>query len=52
MDCEAWTCGAAWELCAVLAAGTAAILPTPLAAWAANILFLSAALYLLLTVRT
>jgi LPS export ABC transporter permease LptG len=34
------------------AAGAAAILPTPLAAWAANILFLSAALYLLLTVRT
>jgi LPS export ABC transporter permease LptG len=35
-----------------VAAGTAAMLPTPLAAWGANLLFLSAAVYLLLTVRT
>ncbi len=35
-----------------LAAGTAAMLPTPLAAWGANLLFLSAAVYMLLTVRT
>ena len=33
-------------------AGTAAMLPTPLAAWGANLLFLSAAIYMLLTVRT
>jgi len=35
-----------------VAAGTAAMLPAVLAAWAANLLFLSAAVYLLLTVRT
>ena len=35
-----------------IAAGTAAMLPTPLAAWGANLLFLSAAVYMLLTVRT
>jgi LPS export ABC transporter permease LptG len=35
-----------------LAAGIAAMLPTPLAAWGANLLFLFAAVYMLLTVRT
>jgi lipopolysaccharide export system permease protein len=35
-----------------VALGTAALLPAPLAAWAANILFLAVALYLVLTVRT
>jgi LPS export ABC transporter permease LptG/LPS export ABC transporter permease LptF len=35
-----------------LAAGTAGMLPTALAAWGANLLFLFAAVYMLLTVRT
>jgi LPS export ABC transporter permease LptG len=35
-----------------LAAGSASLLPAPLAAWAANILFAATAAYLLLTVRT
>ncbi len=35
-----------------LAAGSAALLPAPLAAWAANLLFLAGAVYLMLTVRT
>lgn len=35
-----------------LAVGQAALLPAMLAAWAANLLFLAAALYLTLTVRT
>jgi lipopolysaccharide export LptBFGC system permease protein LptF len=35
-----------------LAVGTAGLLPAPLAAWSANILFLIAAGYLTLTVRT
>jgi LPS export ABC transporter permease LptG len=35
-----------------LAVGQAALLPAPLAAWAANLLFLAAAGYLTLTVRT
>ena len=35
-----------------IAMGSAAVLPAPLAAWAANILFLAGAVYLMLTVRT
>jgi LPS export ABC transporter permease LptG/LPS export ABC transporter permease LptF len=35
-----------------MAVGAAGVLPAPLAAWAANLLFLAAALYLTLTVRT
>jgi LPS export ABC transporter permease LptG/LPS export ABC transporter permease LptF len=35
-----------------VAAGSAGLLPPPLAAWAANILFLAAAVWLILTVRT
>lgn len=35
-----------------LAAGNADLLPPPLAAWAANLLFLAVALYAILTVRT
>jgi lipopolysaccharide export system permease protein len=35
-----------------VAAGSAALLPPVLAAWAANLLFLALAGYLLLTVRT
>jgi LPS export ABC transporter permease LptG/LPS export ABC transporter permease LptF len=35
-----------------VAAGSAGLLPTPLAAWAANLLFLALAGYLLLTART
>lgn len=35
-----------------LAAGKAGLLPAPLAAWATNILFTTAAFYLMLTVRT
>lgn len=35
-----------------VALGSAALLPAPLAAWAANILFTAAAIYLVLTVRT
>ncbi len=35
-----------------IAAGTAGVLPAGLSAWAANLLFLTAALYLLLTART
>jgi len=42
-----------WLLMAFfLAAGKAGLLPAPLAAWATNILFLAAAGYLVLTVRT
>ncbi|HUL73933.1 MAG TPA: LptF/LptG family permease [Vicinamibacterales bacterium] len=42
-----------WLLMTVFVAmGTAAILPAPLAAWAANVLFLAGAGYLMLTVRT
>jgi LPS export ABC transporter permease LptG/LPS export ABC transporter permease LptF len=42
-----------WLLMTVFVAmGTAAVLPAPLAAWAANILFLAGAGYLILTVRT
>jgi lipopolysaccharide export LptBFGC system permease protein LptF len=35
-----------------LAAGQAGLLPAPLAAWAANLLFLAATAYLTLSVRT
>jgi LPS export ABC transporter permease LptG/LPS export ABC transporter permease LptF len=42
-----------WLLMTVFVAmGAAAVLPASLAAWAANILFLAGALYLVLTVRT
>jgi lipopolysaccharide export LptBFGC system permease protein LptF len=42
-----------WLLMTVFVAmGTAAVLPAPLAAWAANILFLAGAAYLTLTART
>jgi LPS export ABC transporter permease LptG/LPS export ABC transporter permease LptF len=42
-----------WLLTAFfLAAGKAGLLPAPLAAWAANVLFTAAAVYLVLTVRT
>lgn len=42
-----------WLLMAFfLAAGKAGLLPAPLAAWATNILFMAAAVYLVLTVRT
>jgi lipopolysaccharide export LptBFGC system permease protein LptF len=42
-----------WLLMAFfLAAGKAGLLPPPLAAWATNILFMAAAMYLVLTVRT
>jgi LPS export ABC transporter permease LptG len=42
-----------WLISAVsLAMGAAGVLPAPLAAWAPNIVFLAAAMYLTLTVRT
>ena len=42
-----------WLLMTIFVAmGAAAVLPASLAAWAANILFLAGALYLVLTVRT
>jgi LPS export ABC transporter permease LptG/LPS export ABC transporter permease LptF len=42
-----------WLLSTVFVAiGTAGLLPAPLAAWAANVLFVAAAGYLMLTVRT
>ena len=42
-----------WLLMTVfIAMGSASVLPAPLAAWAANILFLAGAAYLTLTART
>ena len=42
-----------WLLMAFfLAAGKAGLMPAPLAAWATNIIFMAAAGYLVLTVRT
>jgi lipopolysaccharide export LptBFGC system permease protein LptF len=42
-----------WLLLTIFVAmGAAAVLPPPLAAWAANILFVAGAVYLMLTVRT
>jgi lipopolysaccharide export system permease protein len=42
-----------WTMISVFAAvGTAGLVPPLLAAWAANLIFGAAAMYLLLTVRT